>query len=247
MGAKGRPGSLARARLAKPVMLCVSALACELAPRRLALLVGVALLIPGCGNGTLDCIYTPRVSRENPQPEMTPHERCGVVVGDGLELRPEHLANLSFDADGLGFVLTHDGVFYVDASGRSARTFWYDMDADEFREGVARGIAGGKFGFVDRSLAFVIEPAYDFAFPFENGHAIVCNGCVERPEGEHRVVEGGVWGVIDRQGEVVVPLEYRKEELGKRGPGVVPAPRRGQAPAASPGDPGPGSWPRRPR
>lgn len=161
----------------------------------------------------LDCGYTPKASEENPQPEFMPHSNCGEVSGDTLLLEPAHLQNLTFGENGLAFVLTKEGVFYVDRSGRSVRTFWYDMSADDFAEGLARGIIGDKFGFIDESLDFVIEPAYDFAFPFARGFAVVCNGCKEEPAGEHRTLEGGVWGLIDRRGRVVVPLEHSKDGL----------------------------------
>ena len=34
--------------------------------------------------------------------------------------------------------------------------------------------------------------------------------------GEHRLVEGGMWGAVDRNGREIVPLQYRSgEELPK--------------------------------
>ncbi len=161
----------------------------------------------------VDCIYVSKVSVE-----LEPHAACGKLTGERLQLDPQHLERLSFAANGLGWVLTGEGAFYVDASGRSVRTHWYDAGPDTFVEGVARGISRGKFGFIDPALDFVIEPRFDFAFPFEQGHAVVCNGCWSRPEGEHSVIEGGVWGVIDRRGELVVPLEYPRDELPSEHP-----------------------------
>jgi len=70
-----------------------------------------------------------------------------------------------------------------------------------------------KYGFIDKMLNVVIKPEYDFAFPFRDGVAIVCNACFSAAEGEHKNVVGGKWDLIDRAGKVVVPLKYKKNEL----------------------------------
>ena len=70
--------------------------------------------------------------------------------------------------------------------------------------------------FVDKELAEVIPPSWDFAFPFESGLAVVCNGCTPRPVGEHSEMVGGKWGYIDSQGEVVVPIIHSRDELPSR-------------------------------
>jgi hypothetical protein len=80
---------------------------------------------------------------------------------------------------------------------------------------LARTISHGKFGYIDRKLTVVIKPEYDVAFPFRNGRAIVCTGCVTVAEGEHRAVKGGTWGLIDKTGAIVIPVRYTKEELEK--------------------------------
>lgn len=166
-----------------------------------------------CSPRAIDCIYIPRSSAENPEPELMPHPECGTISNDRLVLAPEHLGKLSFSDNGLASVFTKEGTFYVDKSGRSVRTYFHDMGADDFRGGLARGIVGNKFGFINESLDFVINPVFDFAFPFTKGYAIVCNGCERKAAGEHWIREGGVWGVIDKTGEIVIPLEYSKETL----------------------------------
>jgi len=128
-------------------------------------------------------------------------------------LDSKHLKMLYFDTDGLGYVLTRGRAFYVRPSGQSRETVIYDSGPDYFVEGLARGISGGKIGFINKALEFRIAPAYDFAFPFDHGYAVVCNGCVKVTRGEHQVLEGGLWGVIDRSGRVAIPLEYSKDGL----------------------------------
>ena len=89
---------------------------------------------------------------------------------------------------------------------------------DYFEDGLARSPVGGKIGYIDRKLNFVIPAAYDGAYPFKDGVAIVCTGCTivsdkTVTEGERSWYEGGQWGRIDRRGRVVSP--FRWWEKGK--------------------------------
>lgn len=68
-----------------------------------------------------------------------------------------------------------------------------------------------------KTLTVKIRAPYTFGFPFENGRADVCTGCVSVSVdgGEHSYMQGGQWGVIDRQGREIVPLTERPEALSK--------------------------------
>lgn len=91
----------------------------------------------------------------------------------------------------------------------------FDNGPDDFAEGLARTTRSGKIGFIDRQLSEVIAPSWDFAFPFEDGVAVVCQGCRPHPvgDGEHSEVRGGSWGTIDRSGAIVVPVELERDAL----------------------------------
>lgn len=52
----------------------------------------------------------------------------------------------------------------------------------------------GKVGFVDKNGAEVIKCAYESAYPFSGGYAIV--------------TKSGKSGIIDERGKVVLPLKY---------------------------------------
>ena len=184
--------------------------------RFLASLLLVYLHTIGCDHHpetSVPCAFVPKESETYPYPEMTQFENCGRLTEGGIILDPKYLRALYFDADGPGYVMTGDRVFYLLPSGRSRETVIYDSGPDYFVEGLARGISGGKIGFINQALEFKIAPAYDFAFPFDRGYAVVCNGCVKVTRGEHQVLEGGLWGAIDRSGQIVIPLEYSKDGL----------------------------------
>lgn len=82
----------------------------------------------------------------------------------------------------------------------------FDNGPDYFEEGLARSRVGGKIAYLDRTLRPRIVTGYDWGSPFEHGRADVCVGCRMEREGEHSVVVGGKWGVVDHMGRVVVPV-----------------------------------------
>jgi hypothetical protein len=139
--------------------------------------------------------------------------RCAALLAGGkLRIVPEALRRLSF-AEGPAVVEIDGSLFRVDRRGRTSASLPFDNGADPFVEGVARTVERGKIGFVDRRLRLVIRPRWDFASPFHGGVAAVCQGCRLVTDGEHRRVEGGRWGWIDRAGRVVVPVVHAEKDL----------------------------------
>jgi hypothetical protein len=133
-------------------------------------------------------------------------------------MKPEDLRALSFDKDGIAavWIAAVKRFHNVGRDGRMVPVVTYDNGPDYFVEGLARTPANGKVGFIDRTLRVVIPARYDMAFPFEHGRAAVCNGCVPKRHGEHAFMEGGLWGMIDRDGREIVPPQYHSgEELPK--------------------------------
>jgi hypothetical protein len=77
---------------------------------------------------------------------------------------------------------------------------------EEPRDGlmiIARSYAG-PFGYMDERGRVVIEPRFGFAAPFSDGLAIV--------------EDGGVWGIIDRSGKMLVRLGIRLRPSAGAGP-----------------------------
>jgi len=190
--------------------------ACHLFARSLAL----ALLIANSAFAaqSLDCFYAARPTAKNPDPEMSLHRNCAVVSGDGsVRIVARHLQALDFNTDGLAtFNAERRGWFYVLRNGRILEVLSEDNGADDFVEGLVRGRRHGKVAFFDRSFRMVLPPIYDFAWPFENGLAMVCSGCTERTDASdpdhHGLVDGGLWGYIDHHGREVIPVKYSRDE-----------------------------------
>jgi len=186
-----------------------------------SLLVLFLLFSTGIGYAaeeTVSCVYEARESEKNPtleHEELQPRGECAVLRHDGaLMLYPDHLNELYF-RDGLVAVFVPSGWYYVTPAGRTTPVLAYDNGSDYFSEGLARMRRSGKVGFIDRNLAERIPPAWDFAFPFDGGVALVCQGC--RPhtngDGEHFELRGGLWGAIDREGAMVVPVRFERDRL----------------------------------
>lgn len=172
-------------------------------------------LLFGCSTEQeIPCAFIPVQTKENPYPELTQFKNCGQVDNtDKISLNEKTLNKIWFNEDGLADIRIHDGIYYINKKAKLVRTHLFDNAPDYFKEGLARTVKNNKFGFINKQLTVVIEPQYDFAFPFINGKAIVCNGCSFKLVGEHKTVEGGQWGIIDKQGNVVTEIKYSKEEL----------------------------------
>lgn len=91
--------------------------------------------------------------------------------------------------------------FYIDTDARIVRVPYHFNNApDLMAEGLFRFVHDLKVGFSDRCMNEVIPARYDWATPFNQGVAIVCNGCGStpvHPGGEHFMMTGGKWGAID--------------------------------------------------
>ncbi len=163
-----------------------------------------------------------------PLPPSLPEEiaDCIETAADGgKRVKRAAIGRLSF-REGPPVVSVGKELYWVEGSGRAVPALPFDNGADDFVEGRARTIRDGKVGFVDRGLRPVISPRWDYAFPFEGGVAVVCEGCRTSEKGEHRRIEGGKWGYIDRTGRVVVPVVHAKEDLPSAEDGRRAARRR---------------------
>lgn len=147
--------------------------------------------------------------------ELEPHAGCAVREGAELKISEDHLKRLHFDADSLAQILIDGQWFYVKPDGRQLPVVTYDNGADYFAEGLVRSSVGARIAYFDLNFAAVVPPKYDWGWPFENGLALVCNGC-RRGSADadgHVPMEGGVWGYIDRRGQEVVPVTHSRERL----------------------------------
>ena len=152
-----------------------------------------------------DCWYTPWPTTENPAPEMAQAEGCLVLEVGHPVLAPAHRERIALEDQGIGWLVAGRQFYYTRADGSLLPVLTYDNGPDPWSEGLTRAWVEGKVAYYDRAFQQVIAPEYDWGWPFKDGRARVCRGCVlEAPDGDgHRAVTGGEWRFIDRSGKVV--------------------------------------------
>lgn len=108
--------------------------------------------------------------------------------------------------------VTHRPLFLDRSGNEIAEAYSFDNGPDYFQQGRARIVKDGKVGFIDAHGNVIVRPTWDGATAFCRGIAAVCNGCRRGRGDEADVLEGGVWGVVDTSGRLVVPLQFTSDE-----------------------------------
>ncbi|MCX6630268.1 MAG: WG repeat-containing protein [Candidatus Solibacter sp.] len=155
-------------------------------------------------------------------PVLVPFEKDGKWgYRDGsarVVISPRYEVAQGFTPEGIAAVVDQNGWAYIDAGGRVViRPLVVDNGPDEFSESLARFRQGGKVGFFDTRGKVAIPPRFSFAMPFSQGRAAVCDGCVERKEGEHLAIRRGRWGYIDSRGDLIIPQQFEQAEAFRNG------------------------------
>jgi len=88
---------------------------------------------------------------------------------------------------------------------------------DGFTEGFIRYVENGKIGFMDELGNKLIPAKYDFAYQFNKGSALVCNGGKVITKDGYFGMEGGKWGIIDNKGNLLTDMIYKKVNYFKDG------------------------------
>jgi hypothetical protein len=89
-----------------------------------------------------------------------------------LSIAAQYLSELTFDANGLAAVLSHEkGWMYVNRKGKVLIRGVVRMEngLDSFHNGLVRFVRNKKYGFANRKGQIVIPPVYDGALNFDNG------------------------------------------------------------------------------
>ena len=128
-------------------------------------------------------------------------------------LPPVYLFAYDFNKSGTSAVFTDSGWVYINKKETALfSVLTFDNGPDYFSDGLSRFTEHGKVGYFNESGRIVISPLFDFAFPFENGSALVCDECVKIQDGEHYFLRGGNWMKIDTTGTVIRKLSSEESE-----------------------------------
>lgn len=124
-------------------------------------------------------------------------------------IKPQYQQAMDFTKEKVSFVVHNNRWVCIDTKNNILlEAFIYDNGPDYYSENFARFIENKKIGYFDSYCKKKISASFDFAYPFENGYAKVCNGCESKLDGEHYTIFGGNNGMIDKKGKIVIPIEY---------------------------------------
>lgn len=129
---------------------------------------------------------------------LSDYDRYGLINRQGQELVPTIYEDVIYPTDSMIRVMQHGLYGYLRADGSKAVAPQYRA-ASGFSEGLAVVTVASDSGrlvytFVDHDGHQVFDATYDYAYPFQNGYAVV-----KRDER---------YGIIDRRGSVVVPIRH---------------------------------------
>lgn len=139
--------------------------------------------------------------------DLDQYAHCARREGGMVRVAPAHAARMHFERGLAELRVPGIGCLWVRRDGLALPVFTLDNGPDPFAQGLVRHWREGKVAFSDRRLRLVLATPYDWAFPFNaRGEALVCEGC--RSDGrEPGSMVGGRWGLIDRTGRLVMPLQ----------------------------------------
>lgn len=84
----------------------------------------------------------------------------------------------------------------------------FDNGRDYLHEGLFRYVEKGKIGFANLKGEKVISASFDFAGQFNSGLACFNIGGHNKQIGEYSSWKGGLWGFINKKGEIVITPIY---------------------------------------
>jgi hypothetical protein len=139
-------------------------------------------------------------------PELEIYRNCAHKDSKGnIKISKKYRRILAFDKKGLSGLYIGSECYWTNRKGILRKTVCFDNAPDSFSEGLVRyQDAAGKMGFMNEQLKIVIPSRFDFVEPFKDDSAGYCEGCnKDVVAGEHRMITGGSWGRIDKNGKIL--------------------------------------------
>ncbi len=138
---------------------------------------------------------------------------CGYVnqAGEIMIDHEKYLMCLSDTFDNYAIVLKEEDGFVAINKAEEIlyHIFLYDNGPDAPAEGLFRIVEGEKIGYADVQTGEIkIKPQFVAARPFENNYAPICPDCEVVKDFDHSSWENGKWGLIDKNGTIVIQPQY---------------------------------------
>ena len=86
----------------------------------------------------------------------------------------------------------------------------FDNGPDYLEDGLFRFVESKKIGFANAKGQKIIPAQFDFASPFsERLAAFSVGGKMEKWDSEHSIWNGGLWGFVNKKGQVVIKPQFK--------------------------------------
>lgn len=139
--------------------------------------------------------------------------RWSLLDGEGRVLQDGWLDGFDGFSDGVAAVRTRGKWGFLLENGAFLVEPRFDY-AGSFVDGIARVELDDLRGYIDRSGEILIEPRFYRANDFQGDYAAVARqGAYVEDNGSSSDYYEPVWGVIDRTGALVLPMEYDSVEI----------------------------------
>lgn len=140
-------------------------------------------------------------------------DKWSLLDGEGRVLQDGWLDGFDGFVDGVAAVRTRGKWGFLLENGKFLVEPHYDY-AGPFVDGIARVELDELRGYIDRSGEYLIEPRFYRANDFQGDYAAVARrGAYVEDNGSSSDYYEAVWGVIDRTGALVLPMEYDSIEI----------------------------------
>jgi hypothetical protein len=134
-------------------------------------------------------------------------ERWGFKTPKGqVIIQPKYEYVLTDTMVTIAFVFTHSKWVAINRQDSIILALYlFDNGPDYVREGLFRYVENGKVGFANLRGQKVIKARFDFVSTFSSGLAAFnAGGQSKKIDEEHTSWRGGLWGFINKKGQVVI-------------------------------------------
>jgi hypothetical protein len=157
------------------------------------------------------CMYPDSDTRELEQAK-----NCGSIENGLLSVTPSLLDKMMWSKFGMQCIYINypkdKGWFFINQNGLGRGSpFAHDNDCNWFQSGVAVGVSNGLVVYFNQVMEITKSTNYTWASNFHKGFSKVCTGELKKEydtHGEHYQLKGGQCGFINREFQVVVPVQY---------------------------------------
>jgi WG containing repeat len=140
------------------------------------------------------------------------HCLWGFINSKGIVIPPQFEGVSNF-TEGLAGVTVGDKHGFINRLGEIVIPPCFDY-ASNFSEGLASVRIGHQWGAIDTTGSLVIPVEFDLIDVFSEGLAIAYTGGTVKKskyygQTDRLVIDGGMWGVVDKTGDFVIPPRFK--------------------------------------